>query len=377
MIKESDRYWLWLCSQKNLYYGQRTALLKYFGSPEEIFFAPGKELEQFTQLGLAWAGRFSERGSEKALDLRIADLKKKRISFLSSEAPGFPSRLKQISDCPHGLFFRGTLPGDAGLHAAIVGARSCTPYGSTMTRRLAKMLSTMQVPIVSGMARGIDGIAQQEALLNGGTSFAVLGSGADVCYPPEHEKLYHNLAGSGGVISEYPCGAQPLRAHFPARNRLISALSDIVIVVEARIGSGSLITADFALDQGKEVFAVPGRTSDLCSRGCLRLISEGAGVILTPEDFMQFLAETGRLSLPDTAPEKKPPQNASSASQLTLAADAELVYSYLDSSPKSPLALSELTGLASERVAGILVSLLLAERADEIAKNQYIRRITI
>ena len=147
--------------------------------------------------------------------------------------------------------------------------------------------------MVSGMARGIDGIAQKAALEAGGASFAVLGCGVDICYPEENRELYDRLLQEGGILSEYPPGMPPEPKLFPPRNRIISGLSDLVLVIEARKKSGTLITVDMALEQGREVYALPGRVSDKLSDGCNRLIRQGAGVATCPEDILEFFFGTG------------------------------------------------------------------------------------
>ena len=163
-----------------------------------------------------------------------------------------------------------------------MGARSCTPYGEKYALEYGKKLAECGIQVISGLARGVDGIGQRGALLGGGKTFAVLGSGVDVCYPKNHMGLYLDiLEQEGGILSELPPGTPPLPQHFPRRNRIISALSDIVLVMEARERSGSLITADLALEQGKDVYALPGPVNSSLSQGCNRLIFQGAGILLS------------------------------------------------------------------------------------------------
>lgn len=203
--------------------------------------------------------------------------KKKGISFDFLWEEAYPKRLKEISDPPLVLYRIGKLPEPEKKMAAIVGARACSSYGKEMAEYFARGLAKEGVGIVSGMARGADGIAQRAALSAGGYSVAVLGCGVDICYPEENRPLYERLWENGCILSEYPPGTLPHSRLFPPRNRIISALSDLVLVIEAREKSGTLITVDMALEQGKDVFAVPGRITDTCSRGCNRLIGNGAG----------------------------------------------------------------------------------------------------
>lgn len=210
------------------------------------------------------------------------------ISFYSMEDPAYPERLRRIPDPPYVLFVRGKLPDPVRPSVAIVGARMASAYGREQARRFAGELAQSGIQIVSGMARGIDGIAERAAFEAGGISFAVLGSGADVCYPMENQNLYEKTVQDGGVISEYPPGTQPVARYFPARNRIISGLADALLVIEARAHSGTLITVDMALEQGREVFALPGRVSDALSFGCNRLIRQGAGIAMEPGDLLDY-----------------------------------------------------------------------------------------
>ena len=194
--------------------------------------------------------------------------KKKGISFDFLWEEAYPKRLKEISDPPLVLYRIGKLPEPEKKMTAIVGARACSSYGKEMAEYFARGLAKEGIGIVSGMARGADGIAQRAALSAGGYSVAVLGCGVDICYPEENRPLYEKLWENGCILSEYPPGTQPHSRLFPPRNRIISALSDLVLVIEAREKSGTLITVDMALEQGKDVFAVPGRITDTCSRGC-------------------------------------------------------------------------------------------------------------
>ena len=192
---------------------------------------------------------------------------------------GYPERLMPFADMPSRLFVRGALPADEQKTAAIVGARICTAYGKSQAAFFAQVLAANGVAVISGLACGIDAAAHEGALRGKGKTFAVLGCGVDICYPKQNYPLMRRmLENGGGVLSEFPPGAEPLPWHFPIRNRVISALADVVLVIEAKEKSGSLITADYALEQGKTVFALPGRTTDATSRGCNRLINLGVGL---------------------------------------------------------------------------------------------------
>lgn len=204
----------------------------------------------------------------------------------------YPDCLKQINAAPKAIYVKGGLPDFSLPAVAIIGARECSAYGRKMAEWYGGILAENGVQIISGMAKGIDGIAQRAALHSGGRSFGVLGCGTGVCYPKENRDLYERLPLQGGLISEFSKDSPPIAAHFPRRNRIISAFSDIVLVVEAREKSGTLITVDFALEQGKEIFALPGRLNDGLSGGCNRLLFQGAGISLSPYDILEILEQS-------------------------------------------------------------------------------------
>ena len=205
---------------------------------------------------------------------------------------GFPERLRVIPGAPEKLYYIGKLP-DEGPAAAVVGARSCSAYGRAKARELGRFLAQHGVTVISGLAEGIDGYAHEGALLGNGKTFAVMGCGPDVCYPGSHAGLYEAiLEKGGGILSEYPEGTYPAAWRFPARNRIISGLADVVVVVEARRRSGSLITADFALEQGKTVLAFPGRFGDCLSEGTNELIAQGAAIVSSFDAVLEEVIHT-------------------------------------------------------------------------------------
>ena len=219
----------------------------------------------------------------------IKKLEEKGIRFVYRLDPEFPERLKLIPDAPISIYVKGKLPDPEIPSVAIIGARMCSDYGRYMARQFGRGLAMSGVQVISGMARGVDGIAQHAALSAGGKSYGVLGCGADLCYPEENRDVYEMLCENGGIISEYPPGTEPKPTLFPMRNRIISGLADVLLVVEARQKSGTSITVDTALEQGREVLAVPGRVTDRLSDGCNYLISQGAGVAISLEDVLDRL----------------------------------------------------------------------------------------
>ena len=223
-------------------------------------------------------------------------LDKKGIRFISRIDKAFPEKLKTIPDPPFALYVKGELPDPAKPSVAIIGARMCSEYGRYMARQFGRGLAMAGVQVISGMAMGVDGISQKASLMAGGKSYGIVGSGVDVCYPEENLEIYDMLCENGGVISELPPGTTPQARFFPMRNRIISGLADIVLVIEAREKSGTQITVDTALEQGREVLAVPGRVTDRLSDGCNLLISQGAGVAIGVDDVLGRLWENSKSS---------------------------------------------------------------------------------
>jgi DNA protecting protein dprA len=202
----------------------------------------------------------------------------------------FPQRLREIPDSPSCLYLKGELPGEEERTVAIIGARDGTEYGKNIARSIARSLAKKGIGIVSGMAYGIDSAAHEGALEAKGRTYGILGCGVDICYPSCNFKIYESIEKQGGLLSEYPLHSPPLPHHFVERNRLISGLSDVILVVEAKEKSGTFITVDRALEQGKQVFAVPGRIVDRLSQGCNRLIREGASVCTSAQDILSYFS---------------------------------------------------------------------------------------
>lgn len=253
-------------------------------SCRDVYNMSAKELSQY--MTARKADRIVKARALWDFEEETERLREKGIRFISRIEPEFPDKLKNIPNPPFAIYVKGKLPDPAVPTVAIIGARMCSEYGRYMSRHFGQGLAMSGVQIISGMARGIDGIAQQAALDAGGHAFGVLGCGADICYPPENQPIYDGMLSSGGIISEYPPGMQPEARFFPVRNRIISALADVVLVVEARQKSGTQITVDTALEQGREVMAVPGRVTDRLSDGCNYIISQGASVAGSVEDVL-------------------------------------------------------------------------------------------
>ena len=217
------------------------------------------------------------------------------ISYVMFDEEAYPCKLRFIPDPPYGLFVKGRLPKEERPAVAIIGARACSEYGKRVAVEFAEKLTAYGIQIISGMARGIDSVSQSACVRAGGNTFAVLGNGVDICYPEELTELYNKIPDRGGLISAYAPGMPPVSANFPPRNRIISGLADVVLVVEARKKSGTLITVDMALEQGREVGIIPGRITDSLSQGCHELIKQGATVIVDVEQLVEILQHSFQL----------------------------------------------------------------------------------
>lgn len=276
-------YACWLCNFPNIGNARLRRFSESLGGPEGAYFAGreqwGKVLEPKQVEAL------SEYTAKWPPEVKYREMREEGIELVTISDRGYPERLKNIPDAPYCLFVRGRLPGEDIPAVAVVGARECSEYGRYVARELGTALGRHGVTVVSGMAKGIDGISQEAALEGGGTSLGVLGSGVDICYPAQNRGLYRRLTEGGAVLSTYPLGTPARPQNFPPRNRIVSGLADAVVVIEARVRSGTLITVDMALEQGREVYVVPGRVTDRLSDGCNRLIRQGAGVVLDLEEF--------------------------------------------------------------------------------------------
>ena len=282
------KYWVWLATLPGLGTHTRLQLLEHFDSPEDIYYADEGELLLTPDITKAQAALLADKSLERTEQV-LADCARDGQFILTMGDSLYPNRLRTIFDPPILLYGKGALPMfDDEVAVTVVGTHSCTPYGVRAASQLGYELSKQGALLVSGMAKGIDGEALKGALRAGGFTAAVLGGGADVIYPAENRRLYQDIAATGVILSEYPPGTVPKADHFPVRNRLLSALSLATVVVEAPEKSGALITATTALEQGREVFAVPGPFDAPMSRGTNALIREGAGLVCEAWDVLSF-----------------------------------------------------------------------------------------
>ena len=288
-------------------------------------------------------------------------IEEKIVSYTPDDVE-YPDKLRNFKDRPKRLYVKGKLPDPNRKSVAIIGARMCSYYGRTQAYEFAKEFASCGVQVISGLARGIDGWAHKGAIDGGGETFAVLGCGVDICYPSQNINLYREIQKKGGIISEYEEGEKPLGWHFPLRNRIISGLADIVLVIEAKKKSGSLITVEYALEQGKSVYALPGRVGEALSEGCNNLIFQGAQIAKNVEIILEELEILDKMT-----------KEKNKKTEIRLARKEEMVYSCVDLKPKHLDEIIKLTDLELLEVQEILVKLELMELVTEPIKNYYAR----
>lgn len=282
-------YWIWLSIIEKKNYTITRRLLDIYKTPEEIWKLSKKELEQL-EVEEQMIQEMTNPNYRRIVKAYILYMKEKNIQILTIKDEDYPYLLKQIYDPPSVIYIMGNKKILSQNGIAIVGSRNCSLYGQKIAKYLSYQLAKKGIHIISGLARGIDTFSHIGTLQARGKTIAVLGSGLDVIYPPENEKLAEKIVESGGcLVSEYIVGTKPLGEHFPARNRIISGLASGVVVVEASEKSGSLITVDFALEQGKNVYAVPGNINSPNSLGTNALIKQGAKIVTSIEDILEDL----------------------------------------------------------------------------------------
>ena len=295
MSNHDLKYWIALKWTEGVGNVGFKALLEAFGSPRQVFDAPFSMIKAVPGIGAKAARQIKDFSDWEKVEHELQCAQRAGVSIITLRDPLYPPRLACIYDNPAYLYVKGSLRDDD-INIAFVGSRTASAHGLFTTERLCRELALRGATIISGMARGIDSAAHRGALAGRGRTIAVLGCGLDVIYPPENEKLFRDIAASGAVLSEFPFGTPPNAPNFPARNRIISGLSLGVVVVEAGEKSGSLITARIALEQGREVFAVPGSIDVSGSRGTNKLIKQGAKLIENIDDILEeILPQAGRI----------------------------------------------------------------------------------
>ncbi len=339
------------------------SLLKHFGSARAAWGAGVKELARVPGLRPKDPEKIVHNRAKLDPAKEAAKLRHAGIDFICYDQPGYPENLLQIFDPPPVIFIKGSLKPADNLAIAVIGSRKPSPYGLLVAEKLAKDLAAVGVTVVSGMARGIDTAGHKGALAGGGRTIAVLGSGLDVIYPRENKRLMDKITASGAVISEYPLGTPPEHWHFPARNRIISGLSLGTVVTEAAERSGALITSDFALDQGRDVMAVPGNIVNPLSRGPHKLIKQGARLIEGAADIIEELG-LERLF---------PIQEVKADGKVKMSEEEKALYNLLSLEPVSLDELIDRTGFPAQKVLAALAYLEIKGFTRQMPGKLYIR----
>lgn len=280
--------WIWFANLKGIATRKKAELLRLFNSPAEIYKADAIELAKTGVLNRDNITAVLSKEYRDTVDRTIEEIDKKNINVITLNSSTYPELLKNICDPPVCLYVKGKLYADE-LSIAVVGSRRASGYGITVAKKISGELAQSNICVISGMARGIDTAAHVGALSVKGRTIAVLGCGIDLVYPPENKKLMEQIIEYGAVISEYPPGVEPAPHHFPVRNRIVSGMSVGVLVVEAGEKSGSLITAQLALEQGRDVYALPGNVISINSKGTNKLIQDGAKLVTSVQDILDEL----------------------------------------------------------------------------------------
>ena len=387
-------FWVWLAELRGLTNQTRLALLRRFETPERIYYADEEELLLTEGITRQQAALLADRDLEGARRI-LEDCYRLNIRILTISDAEYPARLKNIYDPPILLYIKGRMPAlDEEVAVAVVGTRSCTPYGEGCATKLGHELAAAGAVVISGLAKGIDASAAHGALLAGGVTVGVVGNGLDVRYPYESRFLYDDVAATGVLISEYPPGTEPAGRHFPARNRILSGLSLGVLVVEAPLRSGALITAETALEQGRDVFAIPGPIDAPGSAGCNRLIRDGAALVTAAEDILREYegrypqklrpkahtdppAMVGYRARQLAEAKPVPPSFSVKADGPELTDDQIAILRHLGDEPVHVDDIIELTGIPTRRVLSALTMLEIDHLVEQHSGKCYTRAVTL
>ena len=356
-------YWYWLTGIPGIGPRKTERLLERFGTPEKVFRADPGQLKGIPGITGTDINKICSSRDEGTVKNLYSSLKKQGIRLITKQDEEYPEQLAHIYDAPWVLYVKGKPLQTQYPMVAVVGARGCSAYGETIAKKLGAELSQAGVIVVSGMAVGIDSFAHKGVLQEDGITYAVMGCGIDKCYPASGIDLYMKIQNRGAILSEYPPGYPSARGCFPMRNRIICGMCQAVVVVEARKRSGSLITADMALEQGKDVFVVPGRLGDALSEGCHHLLQEGAMILTNVADILESI-DIGRNFIIKNSINKN----------YMLEKEEQMVYSNLR---LEPLHINEIVyrcGLPFSTVQSALVKLEMRGRVREYAPGYYVHQ---
>lgn len=357
-MRDKKEFYVWLSTINGIGYKNFIKLVDYFGSAEEVYRASKNELSNFLGQGKVYNNIIE---AQKQDPYEYMDrLKKLNVKVLTLDCEEYPDELKNIFDPPPVLYVRGNINSKDKLAIAMVGSRNATSYGKHMAEKISYELAKRGITIVSGMARGIDSFSHIGAIKARGRTIAVLGCGINIPYPKENEKLMYEIIENGAVISEFPLDCAPLSGNFPARNRIISGLSLGVLVVEAGVKSGSLITAKFALEQGREIFAIPGNATSAYSKGTNELIKQGAKLVNNVNDILEEF--NLRIDIRERI-------NDSMIN--TLKSDERKIYDFISVCTRDVNEIIEYSGLTAGKVNYILSMLAIKDLIVKLPGNKY------
>ena len=368
-------YNYWLSNINNIGPKKIEYLLDYYGSSEEVFKASESSIDEAINTSMKQGSvRFDKKDADNIRDNKNIDrihmeyniLLKKDIQFITKLDQEYPQKLRPLYNGPFSLYIKGNLPDISRKALAIVGTRNASAYGMEITKYFSKSLATAGIGIISGLARGIDTHAHKGALEVSGITYGILGCGIDICYPRENIQIYMEMQEKGAIISEYPPGVQPYASNFPMRNRIISGLSDGILVVEAKEKSGSLITVDMGLEQGKDIYAIPGRITDSLSFGCNNLIKMGARLVGSPHDILEELLTyySNNHSINDNFPVTK-----------NMTKEEILIYESIDLEPTNIEEIAAITSIPIPDLMELLLKLELSNMIKQPYKNFYMKSI--
>ena len=364
MDYKKKAFWIWLSSIPGIGSKRFNKILAEFSSPEDVWNASEMELNKYVlSIGKNAINNIIKYKQDKYLRDAENIMQRKDIQVLILTDREYPSLLKNIYAPPPVLYVRGKLPDSATNTVAIVGSRRASQYGRQIAERLGYELSQAGVTVISGLAYGIDAMAHRGALRAEGSTVGVLGCGVDIVYPQENLRYYNEMVVQGAVVSEFPMGTKPLAGNFPARNRIISGLSQGVLVVEARQRSGAMITVDFALEQGRDVYAIPGNIDQPCSYGTNALIKDGAKLVMRVEDILEEL------------PGYEMPEKDKKVSMQLDFLETQ-VYNTLNSEKKHIDQIANTTGMQIGQLSSILTKLEIKGAIRRLPGKLFVRSIT-
>ncbi len=376
-------YALWMSSITSLELSDKFKLLRFFGSPYEVFNVSNDTLDK-TIFSEKIKQEIDKSRKQFRPDKIMNRLYENGVTYICSNDKNFPEKLKNLYNPPIGLFFKGRLP-DSGLPSvAVIGARNCSSYGKTIAEEFSGKLGKAGCQIISGLACGIDGYSHRAALDANAYTLGILGTGPDIIYPAQNSDLYHEMKERGGLVTEYYIGTPGIRNHFPERNRLISGFADVILVIEAKKKSGTMITVDNALEQGKDVFVIPGRIGDELSEGCMEMAKAGAGIVLSPAEILatfdfadnqQIIKENDEQYAFKFDSIDEFSENSKKNRDLTLEKDEIILYALLSFEPIHVDELVEKSGMTYYNVLKKIMNLVLKGCIKESSPGFYVKKI--